>query len=210
MADEEAAAQQTETTTQPETPAVKTFTQADLDRVAAKARKEGEQSALKKTKEQTVQQPQADEAGEKQLTMKELKAQLDDERMRREFAEGVAEHKLPRDARELLFTAFKATKPADHAAWFDANVKLFGTGEAVEKTATQQPAIEPEKPRAVAPTQPNRVDPVQSGGLVNIFSLTPEQIDAMSPAQTREHFEKILEHARSQQGFPPRRTPGRK
>jgi hypothetical protein len=209
MADEDTAAETVTTTESATTEAqpVKTFTQADLDRVAAKARQEGEQRALKKAKEQVQVQPSQSDDSEK-LTMRELKARLDESDARREYAELVVDFKLPKDARDLHYAAFRAAKPADPAAWVASTAKLFATGEAVAQPANQQATAESVKPiAAAATTAPNKIDPANSGGLVNIFALSPDQIESMPLQELRGHFEKILDYARGQTGFPARRTP---
>ncbi len=81
---------------------------------------------------------------------------------------------------------------------------------AQQPTAPATPAAAPMPPPAVAERAPSKVDPITSNGLVNVFSMTPGQIDQLGHVQFREHFEKILEYAKSQSGAPPKPGTSRK
>lgn len=81
-------------------------------------------------------------------------------------------------------------------------------GKQPVSTTTTVPAAapsEPAKPPAAAPSssQPSAVSPITTGGLVDIYTLTPEQFAAYTPQQLREHHERNVSAANSRHGAPP-------
>lgn len=146
----------------PATDTGKVFTQVEVDRIAAAAREQGRKSAFKATTAApqpapTPQPPPAVQAtgdeGER-VTLRQLKEQLDEERMRRAFDKRAARRGLGDEVSEELFEIFKVQKPADPDEWFERKSTLFGFKAPGQSTAapTAPTATEHKAPPATTAT----------------------------------------------------------
>lgn len=180
--------------------------QEEVNKIAARARDDGRKAATKQTEKPPAPAPADD--GEK-LSLKSLQAELAETKARAAFDKRVAKLGLSDEAADDMFSLHQLQKPTDQAAWIESKSKLFVNGASVpinpqpNTTTTTEPAKQP----AAAPSAPSQVNPLTSGGLVNLWGLPEAQIDAMTPATIRGHFEKILETGRAQSGAPPRPMP---
>ncbi len=185
--------------TQPvEQPPPRMFSLDEVNRIVA--------DRLARTKADKQQEQRA----EPKVSKKEIKSDV--EQLREELARDRARVAFERvalksgvadEAVDDLFALYDVQKPSDPKQWLEEKTKLLGIKSTATPTATpvaQVPAVPP----AVAERAPSKVDPITSNGLVNVFSMTPGQIDQMGHVQFREHFEKILEYAKSQSGAPPK------
>lgn len=75
--------------------------------------------------------------------------------------------------------------------------------QALEKLTTTAAPEEERKPPAAAPNAGGKVDRLTSGGLVDIFNLTLDQVVHLGPEGLRKHHEENLAAARSRDGAPP-------
>lgn len=188
----------------------KSFTQAEVDQIVkdrlAKATRATQQPAPKPTA--------TDAGGEEKLTMRELKAQLDEERSRREFDRRASKLGLADEVADDLFTLSQVQKPADVGEWLTQKSKLFGSGATngsaaagtsnASAAAPPQQQEQPAKPPAAAPSAPGKHDGfVDSGGMIDIYHLKPEQRAAIKPMQLREIHERNVRMGSSSSGAPP-------
>jgi hypothetical protein len=109
--------------------------------------------------------------------------------------------------------AFRAEKPADVAAWTQSYIADMGfkqvTMQQPSTTTTPAPAVgspEAAKP-AAAPAAPVPHVLPTSGGLTDIWNLTPTQLDQLGPAGVRAELQKHWEHGQRINGAPQRPKP---
>ncbi len=183
-----------------DTPKTLTLTQEQLDgivqdRLARDRQARGGQQTPAPTAQPATAAPDPESMTPKQ--MREAFANLNAQIQFRDLADELG---IAREIRGDLFDLSQVQKPQDLRAWMETKAKSYGgkAAQPVSQTSPQEPATPP----AAAPSAPSRVDPVDQNGLVNIFALTDQQLAAMAPAKVREHFDKILDHARSQSGAP--------
>jgi hypothetical protein len=183
---------------------VKTFTQADMDRIASKSRDEGRKAALKE-KEQPKQETSPDVAGDKPLTMKDLRAELDTLKQRSDFDRRATKAGVEVDDLDDLFTLSQKHKPDDLDAWIGTKTKFLTGKGTMNNNNTGDPTVtvESTKPGAIAPKAPQKVDNIAANGMVDIFALTSEQIDQLGPAGLREKLEQVTAAAAARSGAPP-------
>jgi hypothetical protein len=182
-------------------PAEKMVPQSQVNTLIANARREGRDGALREGKQG---QPAA------QAAPLSAEARLEELELRRTFDRKAAKLGLDDEASDDLFDLYKAQRPTDVGAWFETKAGRFAKGTVSQSTTTtpnnqQLPTAEPAKPVAAAPSasQPNAVTPVTTGGLVDIYNLTPEQFATYTPQQLREHHETNVAAAQSRAGAPP-------
>lgn len=173
------------------------FTQDDVNRIVARRL---EEDRARRTA------PKAPEQTDKRtaITADDVTALLASQRA---FDRVTASANLTDRQLERMEAARKAESPQDVAAWARGYLEDMGLGKSNvnPNNNTSQTAPVPEhKPSAVAPSssQPSAVTPVTTGGLVDIYNLTPEQFASMTPAQMREHHERIIASAQSRSGAP--------
>ena len=173
----------------------KAFTQEQVNAIVSRRLQEDRASRAKPAESKPTE-PTGSAA-----TDTDLKAKVEELEMRNAFDKRAAKLGLTDDAEALMFKLYKADRPSDPAAWFESTGKAFGLKGTTTATATPQ---DPAKPPAAAPSssQPSAVTPVTTGGLVDIYTMTPEQFASMSPQQMREHHEKNLAAAQSRAGGP--------
>ena len=175
----------------------KLLSQTQVNALIASARREGRESAGRETPKPAA--PKG-EAGSMELRLEEME-------MRRTFDRRASKLGLDDEASDDLFDLYKAQRPSDLGAWFDGKAARFTSKGTVSQPPSilNQPNAEAAKPPAAAPStsQPAAVNPITTGGLVDIFNLTPEQFATFTPLQLREQHEKNVASARSRAGAPP-------
>jgi hypothetical protein len=214
----------------------KVFTQEEVNRIAATARDEGRRSvaaaaAPKPNTSSTTSSSAtvtATAAAATPVTIESVAAQLENERLRREFAEYAADHGVPRTQREDMFELYRAQRPGDPEAWFQQKRErgLFGSQQqAAGNTATtatsaapntnaanmatpgaaqQTSPTDPARPPAAAPSAPaNAALPMQQG-MIDIFACTPAQLQQLGPQGVRDVLDKLASIGAQMQGAPQR------
>lgn len=184
--------------------AAKTFTQEEVNRIAAQAREDGRKSATNKAAgEQEQKKDDKAAAGGQQapdvaaLAQQAVTAALQ--------AAGLDPFSVAarqagyNDAQvSLARAAHDAAKPPDLGKWLtewptQVGITIKQGGGLVGPTATASHGAAPRKVE----------DMRDDAGLVDVFSLTPEQVLAMGPTKVREEFEKTLAVSRERSGAPP-------
>jgi len=143
------------------------------------------------------------------VTLESLQAELAETRLRGAFDKRTAKLSLPDDEVEDLFELYKGKSADVRDNWLDAKAKKSMPAPTTPSTTTNANAGIEAKPVA-APNTPGRVDPITSGGLVDIWNLTPQQLTDLGPSGLRAEFEKIQAAGSRAAGAPPRpKTPQR-
>jgi hypothetical protein len=183
-------------------PKTLTLTQEQLDGIVQDRLARDRQARAQAT-QSPAQAPQQNQpaADPEQMTPKQMREAFATLNAQIQFRDLADELGIARELRGDLFDLSQAQRPQDLRAWMTKKAEVYG-GKAAQPVS-QTPPQDPVKPPAAAPGAPAKVDPVDQNGLVNIFALSEQQIAAMAPAKVREHFDKILEYARSQSGAPP-------
>jgi hypothetical protein len=169
------------------------FNQEDVNRIVAKRLEEDRARrpaapAAKPASETNAKTPDVNVLAE----LQGLKQRLDYERRIRTL--GWDDEKS-----EAMFPLFQASPDG-----FEKAVTVFGKSPQPIAT-TNGSTTDPAKTGAAAPTAPSGpVNPMTSGGMVDIFNLSAEQIDQLGPAGLREHHEKNLAVGSQRAGAPPR------
>jgi hypothetical protein len=181
----------------------KTFTQEEVNRIAATAREEGRKSASNKAAE--GQDPKKDDkppAGDKNPDVAALAQQAVTAALQAAGLDpfSIAARQAGYSAAqvELARGAHDAAKPPDLGKWLTEWPTQVGI--TIKQGGGQA------GPTAAASTggAPRKVEDLRDeAGLVDVFSLTPEQVLAMGPTKIREEFEKTLAVARERSGAPP-------
>jgi hypothetical protein len=195
----------TTTVTAPSTGGKVTFTpeqQEQVDRIVAErvARVKQPVAAAK-----TADQDTPSEA----LSLKSLKAELEETKLRAAFDKRAAKLSLPDEDHDDLFENWKNKQPDAREAWLEQKAKRFMTTTKTDPAATTTASAVTEPKPASAPNAPGRVDPLTAGGQVNIFNLTDSEINQLGPQGLRKHFETLLEAGNRANGAPQRPTPGK-
>lgn len=174
--------------------------QAEVNRIAARAREEGRQAATTAPKEK----PPAASSSTKSES-----SELADLRREMEFKEIAGDLGIPREARKDLYDLVKVQQPADMAQWLESKRGTLWSKPAQQSTTTTTTTpnsgttTDPGKTAATAPSTPAKVDMPTSGGLTDIWNLSLEQVKQLGPAGLRVEQEKIIAHARASSGAPP-------
>ena len=184
-----------ETTTAP-APEVKTFTQEQLNTIV------GQRIAEDRVRRPAKQEPAK---AEKPAAESDVRAELEEMKLRNTFDRRVAKLDLKPEAEEDLFTLYKVQRPQDPDGWVKSKLESLGLKAATVTTPINGTA--PTAPPAASTTQPAKVDPITSAGVPDIWNYTHEQIEALGPSGLREHFEKILAAGHSRSGAPPMPRP---
>ncbi len=185
-------------------PEVKTFTQDQVNafvqqRLAADRATRSKVEPLKQ--EPTKAAPVAADS--------DVRAELEEMKLRNAFDKRMAKLDAPDATAERLFKLYRIENPEDPAAWFDVTAKEFGLKPPqitppVSATAATSNVAPTAAPTAAAPNAPARVDGTTNAGLVDLFSLTPAQIDQFGPSGLRKHFEEATSIGRQLSGAPTR------
>ncbi len=186
------------------TPAPKTFSQEQLNEVAAKARREGREAAQRETQQPAVKPAPTTGADD----MATMKAELEEMKQRGAFDKRVAKLALPEDRADDLFLLFKAQRPEDPTAWVETKVKGFGWNVQTQPT-TPAPAATPASPAtapaapAAAPSAPQTHALPTAMGFPDIWNMTTEQfVQFRAGGQLRPTLEKMWAVGATQQGAP--------
>ncbi len=147
--------------------------------------------------------PTAAPAGK--VTLESLQAELHETRLRATFDKSAAKLNLAEEDADDLFENWR-NKPADtRSGWLEAKAKrLMPATTTTPASTTTTNAVTNETRPAVAPNTPGRVNPVTSGGLVDIWNLSPDELSNLGPAGLRTEFEKLTNAANRLAGAPPR------
>lgn len=190
-------------------PQVKTFTQEEVNQLVGKARQEAREGALKTKATEATTPP----AGQQQQGQQQNAAAPDVTSIVQQAvaaalqAAGVdpftqaARTAGYSDAQILLARqAHAAAKPDDTGKWLaewptqvGMQIKQQGTPAGAGSTAA---ASQGGAPRKVE-------DMRNEAGLIDVFSLTADQVLTLGPARIREEFEKTLAVQRARSGAPP-------
>lgn len=177
--------------------------QAEVNRIAARAREEGRQSVQQQTppKKET-----AAAAINEPADVTELRREMD-------FRDSASDLGVPRDQRKDLYTWAKALGVADFGQWLESKRAMWS---APQQTETQQTQTQQNNPNgntqqdqartgnAAPPSSVgNKVDPVTSGGLVDFWHMTPQQLEQLGSSGVRREYEKHLAEANRRNGAPP-------
>lgn len=186
-------------------PSVKTFTQEEVNRIAAQAREDGRRTASK-----APDAPDAKAGGQQQAA---AGAQVPDVTsvVQQAVAQALqlagvdpftvaARSAGYSDAQvQLARAAHEAARPPDTAKWLAEWPTQVGMQIKVQSNGTGAPT-----PTASNGGPPRKVEDMRDdAGLIDVFSLTPDQVMAMGPAKIREEFEKVETRRRDLSGAPP-------
>jgi len=151
--------------------------------------------------------PKAPDSPPAKASKPDLEAQVERLTLRNAFDKRAAKFDLTDSASDRLFRLYETEKPEDPTAWFTETASQFGLKgpnmTAPPSSTTGDPATAVTPP-ASAPNAPVKVDPMTSGGLVDIFNLSAAQLQQLGPRGLRTHFEKALEVGNQLSGAPPR------
>ncbi len=197
---------------QPITPpaADKLFTQEDANRIAAKAREEGRRSAAKEREQQPVKPPETKVDDGEKLTLKELKAQLDETKRRADFEKKTRKYALDDEGADDFYDLYKAQNPSE-PDWFDKKAKLFVkptiTPPVPASPVTATAATEAPKSPPTAPSAPSGFGLPTQDGIPDIFSMTEDQRKQLTPMGIRKALEQLVQIGNNQAGIPQRPKP---
>lgn len=187
------------------------FTQEEVNRIAAQARDEGRRSVEKAAGGQEQgkagQKPDGGEQGQQagqtpdvtsivqQAVAQALQAAGVDPFTQAARAAGYSDAQI-----QLARVAHEKASPADLGAW------LAEWPTQVGMTIKPQQGAAAAGSTAIASqgAAPRKVEDMRDeAGLIDVFSLAPEQVMAMGPARIRQEYEKVLEAHRQRSGAPP-------
>lgn len=181
----------------------KTFTQEQVN--AFVAQRLSEDRARRAPKAEPTPQPKPETKAEsKSEASDEIAARiaaLEEQNHRLAFNARIAKFDLPESKASKLYTLYKATKPADDAAWINETIEEFGMKQPQPVTAPT-PVAAPSQPPASAPQAPSgSVNPVTHGGIVDLFNLTPAQLAQLGPPGVRAALDQIRTHHAQSSGL---------
>ncbi len=176
------------------------FTQEDVNRIVAqrladdRARRPAQAPAPKSAPTAPAAAP--DLASE----LAAIKQQLADQATRLDFEKRTKGLDVDAAKSETLFKVFAANPTA-----FDEVVQAFGIKPVTQPAAQAAPPTTPEAPRpAMAPSAPaGNALPTQNG-VIDLFSLTPEQLRSLGPQGVRGELEKLWKIGSQLSGAPAR------
>jgi hypothetical protein len=130
---------------------------------------------------------------------------------------------LDAEQRQSVQSLFAAANPQDVSTWWNTTIAPLKLGKPPAPpavTSTTTPAASaatttaPETPRAPVATMPQAptgaVNPITSGGLVDLFSMSVAQLQQLGPAKVRTELEKMWAQGNATNGAPQRpKAPGR-
>lgn len=178
--------------------------QEQVNRIAAAARAEGKQSAERaSTATPAVPVPSAQISPAPKVTLESLQADLEKSRLRGSFDKAALKLGIPEDDHDDLFENYQNKPLNQRSTWLEEKAKRLMPTQTTSPAATTSIAGAEQKP-AAAPNTPGRVDPITSGGLVDIWNLTPQQLSDIGPQGLRVEFEKHLSAGERMSGRPTR------
>ncbi len=183
-----------ETTTAPAQEAPRTFTQEQLNTIV------GQRIAEDRVRRPAKQEPAK---AEKPAAESDLRAELEEMKLRNAFDKRVAKLDLKPEADEDLFTLYKAQRPQDPDAWVKSKIESLGLKAATMPTPNSTTTPAATTGAAASTTQPAKVDPVTSGGIPDLWNMTSEQLTLLGPQGIREIHERALAVGTRMTGAPP-------
>lgn len=179
----------------------KTFTQEEVNRIAAQARDEGRRAGQQKAALTTEQKPGDSKAAApnideivKQSVQQALQAAGVDPFTQAAKAAGYSDAQI-----SIARAAHAAAQPPDTAKWLTEWPSQVGM-QINQPSGTNGNGAG----HRVTGADPRRVNTLeQENGLVDVFSLSEEQVKAMPIEQLVAHFEKAKAAAKTQTGAPP-------
>jgi hypothetical protein len=187
----------------PGAPAVKTFTQEEVNRLTGQARDEGRRSASKAPdgtppKPEGQQQTPAAPAPDYMSVVQQAVAQALQAAGVDPFTIAARQAGYSDAQIHLARAAHDAAKPPELGKW------LAEWPTQVGLSIKQNGGTGAPTPAASTGGAPRKVEDMRDeAGLVDVFSLPPETVMAMGPARIREEFEKVLDRHRQTSGAPP-------
>ncbi len=134
----------------------------------------------------------------------DLRAELEEMKLRNAFDKRAAKLDIPDSAAERLFRLYKVDRPEDPGAWFAETSKDFVLkGSNVNNNQNPNGTAAPMPAPASAPSAPSRVDSLTASGLPDIWNFSLEQLAARGSAGIREDFEKLVQVGNQRSGAPP-------
>lgn len=148
-------------------------------------------------KQEAPEQPKAEPQQDTGPKPDEIRDEF--ERMRR-FDRALMPLGLSEQMAGDLETLYKVEKPdGSIREWAETKLKAWGAGP-----SQKEPEPEPlaEDPPAPVSGEPRKVKDLETGGLLDVTSLSREDINAMGIDRVKEEFEKVLAEDRKRQGMP--------
>jgi hypothetical protein len=171
------------------------FNQEDVNRIVAS--RLAEDRARRPAQAPAVKPAPTNDA---KTTDVDVRAELQEMKQRLSFEKRTRTFELDDKKSEALFKVYQANPDG-----FEEAVSVFGLKSPQPIATPNGSTTDPAKTGAAAPTAPSGpVNPMNSGGMVDIFNLSAEQIDQLGPAGLREHHEKNLAVGSQRAGAPPR------
>lgn len=175
--------------------------QAEVNRIAARAREEGRQSATQTTN--TAPKTNTNTSSSSTTDILSLRQEMN-------FKEAASDLGVPRDKRQDMFDLARAQGATDFGQWLESKRSLWSQPQTQQTQQTQQQQTTPNgapteagKPPVASPTTPgNPVNPLTHGGVVDFWHFTSEQLDQLGPAGVRAEFEKHIQMAQRASGAP--------
>jgi len=172
-----------------------TFNQEDVNRIVAKRL---EEDRARRPAAAPAAKPAPDNAKTPEVN---VVAELQELKQRLAFEKRTRGYDLDDKKSEALFKVYQANPEG-----FEEAVTVFGikTPQPIAST-TNGNTVDPAKTGAAAPVAPvGSVNPMTSGGMIDIFNLSAEQLDQLGPAGLREAYEKNIAIGNQRAGAPPR------
>lgn len=156
------------TNQQPATPPAeqpKLFTQEEVNSLVGRARVEAREAA-KKPATAPAPAPHSEEgaAGGGQLSLKQLQAQLDDQKLRGAFDKRAAKLGIDDDAADDLFELYRVQRPDDLGTWLDGKVKRFGLKPGTTNNPNPNPQLPPGTNVIPQPASSAQTPPISDKG----------------------------------------------
>lgn len=185
-------------------PAAKMVPQEEVNRLVGQAREEGRRSASK-APDGTPPKPEGQQQAATGTQAPDVVSVVQQAVAQALQAAGVDPFTIAArqagysDAQvHLARAAHEAAKPPDLGKW------LAEWPTQVGMTIKQQNGTGAPTPAASQGGAPRKVEDLRDeAGLIDVFSLSSEQVLSMGPAKIREEFEKVLDRQRQLSGAPP-------
>ena len=186
----------------------KTFTQDQVnaivaDRLARERQQRGQQRTETTTK-----------GTEGKLTLEQVAQRQEQQTMENTFLRAVSRAGLQLSERQerILLNQFHSDKPERPGEWLTEVAADFGLGKATAQTiaasstATNTQTDEKKTAAAAAAassTEPNKVNHLNSGALIDVSKLTRAEVDQLGPAGVRQQLERVISAGQERDGRPP-------
>jgi hypothetical protein len=191
----------------------KTFTQADVDRIVKERLARAERGSNQQRQQQQTQQSSNEDGGEK-LSLKALEKRLEESEKRRQFERKAAKAGISDETLDDAFDLYNAQKPDSMDTWFESKGKLFvaqqkqsATTQSSAQTAnagTEQNGQQQQRKVAAAPIAPGAAESfTDTGGLMDIYQMSPDKLAQLPPGKMREIHERNLRIVNQGIGAPP-------